>query len=204
MAYDSTKIALDVARRLYLSPGLALKVLATVMSLDRHTVTRAVQRHFGVTFRLLRYHLLTRRLQGFRVQGGGSKSMTAAAASVAKDVGYGSASALRRATDTAFCALETLDIDEARTLERRTAPVVAGERWRGRVDRSDVPSKIEVVVHRLEYDVAERVGRAREDEDVRSGIGSAQVASEQKAGKDDVGLRQARAAAPVSGHRPRS
>jgi AraC-like DNA-binding protein len=58
MAYDLARLAERVHAQLRSNPGQPLKTIAARLQVDRHTLTRALHKHLGRTFRQLRQECL--------------------------------------------------------------------------------------------------------------------------------------------------
>ena len=90
MAYERKLLAESVHTLLRHNPRLTLAQLAIDMRVDRHTISRTLTEHFGVSFRALQGQCVAKRAEEIRSKG------TRSVKEVAHELGYNSAKAFAR------------------------------------------------------------------------------------------------------------
>ena len=93
MSYDLQTLAMLVDARLRHSPLVSMTSLAADMGVHRHTIGRAIKLRFGMTFATLREQYLAKAIEE-SLSGSPLKSIKV----VAEQIGFGSATALARAS----------------------------------------------------------------------------------------------------------
>lgn len=93
MSYDHGLIAAKVKAKLEVDPNAALVSMCRTLGIDRHTVDRALARHFGMTFQRLK-----NQVRDGKITAALNQDEVRSVKQAAHEAGYESAASLARRT----------------------------------------------------------------------------------------------------------